>query len=271
MKIIVLVFVLGCFLLAHADDLTVTVTDEGISVPSTLESGYTQFVLDNQASKVYAHEIVKLRDGADPEAIKQGIIAFFSGTADEAMIGQVMGSVEMFVGGAVGTVPSNTRSVGLVLTPGTYVMYADQISEEGLIIDEAHTATITVTEATNPAPEPTPDYTINMAEYAFALPADLTAGTHLVKFENIGEEDHLGFIFKLPDGMTPEEAMHSQGEGIDDWSQAQGVHAMGAGSATYVEMTLEPGATYLFDCPIPNDEGVSHDEMGMMQFVTIPE
>jgi hypothetical protein len=270
MKHLVLTIVLSCLMLAYANDLTVTVTDEGISVPSTLESGYTQFVLDNQASKVYAHEIVKVKDGTDPDLFRDGIIAFFSGTADEATIGTIMETMDVFVGGAVGTIPGNTRSVGVVLTPGTYVMYADQISGEGLIIDEAHTAIITVTEGANPAPEPTPDYTVKMAEYAFALPADLTAGTHLVKFENLGKEDHLGFVFKLPDGMTIEEAMHDENPDVD-WSEVQGVHAVGGGSATYVEMTLEPGATYLFDCAIPNDEGVPHDEMGMMQFVTIPE
>jgi hypothetical protein len=255
---------------AYAGQLVVTVTDEGVSVPTTFESGYTEFVLDNQASNVYAHEIVKVKDGADPELFKQGIIAFFSGKADETTIGNIMTTMDVFVGGAIGTVPGEKRSVGVVLTPGTYVMYADQISEEGLIIDEAHTAIITVTEAANLTPEPTADYVVKMAEYAFALPVDLKAGTHLVKFENIGKEDHLGFVFKLPDGMTAEEAMHSEDE-LVDWAEAQGVHAVGAGSATYVEMTFEPGATYLFDCPIPNDEGVAHDELGMMQFLTIPE
>jgi uncharacterized cupredoxin-like copper-binding protein len=269
-KSVVLVFVLSCLMLAYADELTVTVTDESISVPSTIESGYTQFVLDNQASNVYAHEIVKVKDGADPKVFRDGIIAFFSGTADETTIGNIMATMDVFVGGAIGTEPGSTRSVGLTLTPGTYVIYADQISEEGLIIDDAHTAIISVTEAANPAPEPTPDYTIKMTEYAFALPGDIKAGTHLVKFENIGKEDHLGFIFKLPDGMTPEEAVHAENPNVE-WSEAQGVHAVGGGSATYVEMTFEPGATYLFDCPIPNDEGVSHDELGMMQFVTIPE
>jgi hypothetical protein len=270
MKIFWLSLFLTFLASAYADQLVVTVTNEGVSVPTTFESGYTEFVLYNQSSKVYAHEIVKVKDGADPDLFRDSIMAFFSGTADEATIGNLMATMDVFVGGAVGTVPGDTRSVGLTLTPGTYVMYADQISEEGLIIDEAHTAIITVTAAANPVPEPTPDYTINMAEYAFALPADLKAGTHLVKFENIGKEDHLGFIFKLPEGMTPEEAMHSEDQTVD-WSQAQGVHAMGGGSVNYVEMTFEPGATYLFDCPIPNNEGTPHDQMGMMQFVTIPE
>jgi hypothetical protein len=56
-----------------------------------------------------------------------------------------------------------------------------------------------------------------------------------------------------------------------DWSEAQGVHAVGSGPANYVEMTFEAGATYLFDCSIPNDKGTPHDQMGMRQFVKIPE
>jgi hypothetical protein len=256
---------------AYADQLVVTVTDEGVSVPTTIESGYTEFGLDNQSTNVYAHEIIKIKDGGDAAGVLKAIAAMFSGSEDPSVFETLMNNAEAFMGGVVGTVPGAERSVGLTLKPGTYVLYADQISEEGLIIDDTHTAIITVTEATNPAPEPTADYTINMAEYAFALPGDIKAGTHLVKFENIGTEDHLAFVFKLPDGMTPEEAMHSNDGSVDDWAEAQGVHAVGGGSANYVEMTFEAGATYLFDCPIPNDEGVSHDEMGMMQFVTISE
>jgi hypothetical protein len=59
------------------------------------------------------------------------------------------------------------------------------------------------------------------------LPADIKAGTHLVKFENIGNEDHLGFVFKLPEGMTAEEAMQGEDQSVDDWSQAQGIHDPG--------------------------------------------
>jgi hypothetical protein len=255
---------------AYADQLVVTVTDEGVSVPATIDSGYTEFGLDNQSTNVYAHEIIKIKDGGDAAAVLKAIAAMFSGSEDPTIFETLMNNAEAFLGGVVGTMPGAQRSVGLTLTPGTYVLYADQISEEGLIIDDAHTAIITVTEAANPAPEPMPDYTINLAEYAFALPGDIKAGTYLVKFENIGKEDHLSFVFKLPEGMTAEEAMNSNGES-DDWSQAQGVHAVGSGLANYVEMTFEAGATYLFDCPIPNDEGTPHDQMGMMQFVTIPE
>lgn len=265
--ILVITFLIG---VASAAELVVTATNEGISVPETVESGYTNFVLDNQADAVYAHEIVRLKEGANAELFKKAIIALFSDSADEATFAEIMASTDAFLGGVVGTEPGARRSVGLVLSPGIYVIYADQLADNSLVVDDAHTAIITVTEAANPAPEPVADMTIKLAEYAFALPGDIKAGTYLVKFENIGHEDHLGFVFKLPDGMTAEEAMHSENQS-PDWSMAQGVHAVGAGSTVYVEMSFDAGATYLFDCPLPTDQGVSHDELGMMQFVTIPE
>ena len=256
--------------IGFAHGLTVTVQDARISVPATVESGYTEFALENRTNDVYAHEIVKVKAGADPVAFRDGIIAFFSGKADEKMMGDLMGMLEVFAGGAVGTAPGRNRSVGIVLTPGTYVVYADKITDTGLVIDAAHTAIVTVTKAAAPPAPPQADYTVKLGEYSFILPETFRAGSHLVKFENSGKEDHLAFVFKLPDGMTPEEAMQSEDPSVD-WAQAQGIHALGGGASAYVEMTFEPGATYLFDCPIPNDAGKAHDEMGMMRFVTIPQ
>ncbi len=268
-SIVGLVALLGVTATVSAQNqLVVSVSDQHISVPTRLESGYTEFVLDNQASGVYAHEIVRLKDGGDARAVQQALPSLFSEEADEATFAMVVANTDTFLGGAVGTVPGGERSVGLTLTPGTYIIYADKITDSGLSIDLAHTAILTVTEAADPTPEPKANITIKMVEYAFALPANIAAGTHLVRFENVGNEDHLGFVFALPEGMSAEEARHSDDESVD-WSQAQGVHAVGAGASVYAEMTFEPGRTYLFDCPIPNDKGVSHDELGMMQFLTV--
>lgn len=251
--------------------LVVTVTDETIRAPETLESGYTEFVLDNQASGVYAHEIVRIKEGGDARAVQEALPGLFSEEADEATFAMIVANTDKLLGGAVGTVPGGERSVGLSLTPGTYVIYADEITDAGISIDPAHTAVLTVTQAAEPAAEPEADITIKMAEYAFALPAAIPAGTHLVRFENVGEESHLGFVFALPEGVTQAEAMNSTtGAEPVDWASAQGVHALDAGAVMYAELTFEAGRTYLFDCPLPNDEGTAHDELGMMQFVTIP-
>ena len=179
-----------------------------------------------------------------------------------------MAHAEGLVGGAVGTPPGSTREVGVNLTPGTYVVYADRITAEGTQLEVSHTAVVTVTRAADADPAPEPDLTVPLADYAFALPADLSAGTHLVRFKNVGKETHLGFVFELPAGMTREEA--TAHDGPVDWATAQGVHALDAGEFTDVEMTFKPGRTYLFNCPIPNAEGTPHDALGMMQFVTIP-
>lgn len=255
---------------SFAHGLTVTVHDAHISVPDTVESGYTEFVLANESQSIYAHEIVKIKAGADAAAFRDGIIAFFTGKADEKTVGTLLETLEVFAGGAVGTLPGTSRSVGMMLTPVTYVIYADRISDQGPTIDQAHTAIIKVTQAARPVPAPEPDFTIKLGEYAFMLPTTIEPGTHLVAFENVGKEDHLGFVFRLPDGVSAEEAMHMK-DPVIDWARAQGLHALGSGATAYAQMTFEPGATYLFDCPIPNDAGKAHDELGMMRFVEIPQ
>lgn len=242
-------------------ELNVTVRDDRIVVPKTLESGYVTFGLENRSESTYAHEILRLKPGGDAEVVRATLSRFFSGRGSENDFTALMTHANKFVGGAVGTPPGETREVGLELTPGTYVVYADRITERGTQFDLEHTAVVTVTKAAAPEPAPTPDLTIPMAEYAVALPASVPAGTHLVRFENVGKETHLGFVFALPEGMTREEAMAYSGP--TDWASA--------GEFADVEMTFKPGRTYLFDCPIPNDEGTPHDAMGMMQFVTIPQ
>ena len=259
-----LVTLLSVMALASAQhQLVVTVTDQGISISGQVQSDYTRFVLENRASDVYAHEFVRLKDGADAEAVRQALPALLSGCADEATFGIVMANTDSFLGGAVGTPAGGEREVGLVLTPSSYLVYADHITDAGPGVDVAHTALVTVAEAASPTTAPEDDLTVELAEYAFALPADLTAGTHLVRFENVGTETHLGFVFELPEGMTVEEAMYE--EGPVDWANAQGVHALDPGAVVYAAMTVEPSRTYLFDCPLPNDQGMPHDRLGMMQ------
>lgn len=258
---------------ALADELRMVVTDDGIKLPASIQSGYTRFVLDNQAGKPYANEILRVQDGVDGEAALQDLIAVFRGEADEATANQTFMSVTP-VSGAVITLPGASRQIGVVLDPGTYLVYADWMDPEGPGIEPSHTGVINVEQAAAPAPEPTADLEIKLAEYAFALPAALPAGTHQTRLENIGQEPHLGFIFKLPAGITEADvhaAMASGGEpDWIDWSTAQGVHLLGAGQVTYLDLTFEPGASYLFDCPIANDEGITHDELGMQMIVTIP-
>lgn len=229
--------------------LVVTVTDQGIDVLTHFESGYTNFVLDNRASGVYAHEIVRTEDGGDARAVQEALPGLFSGEANEANFAMIVANTDKLLGGAVGTVPGGELSVGLTLTPGTYVIYTDEITDVGISIDPTHTAVLIVTQAAEPALEPEAGLTIKVAEYAFALPAAIPAGTHLVRFENVGEESHLGFVFALPEGMTQAEAMNSTtGAEPVAWASAQGVHA---GAVMYAELTFEAGRTYLFNCPIP--------------------
>lgn len=266
---LVSIVLFGVFSVGSGHELNVTVYDDRVSLPQTVGSGYVTFGLENRSQGTYAHDILRLKPGGDAEVVRRALSRFFSGQGSEDDFAKLMRHADELGGGAVGTPPGRTREVGVNLTPGTYVVYADRITGEGTQLEVSHTAVVTVTKAADPDPAPEPDLTVPMADYAFALPASVPAGTHLVRFTNVGQETHLGFVFELPAGMTREEAMAH--DGPVDWATAQGVHALDAGEFTDVEMTFKPGRTYLFDCPIPNDEGTPHDAMGMMQFVTISD
>ncbi len=259
----------GALGVGSGHSLNVTVHTDRISLPQTVGSGYVTFGLENRSQGIYAHDILRLKPGGDAEVVRKVLSRFFSGQGGEDDLETLLRHADKLVGGAVGTPPGRTREVGVNLTPGTYVVYADRITGQGTQLEVSHTATVTVTGAAADDPAPEPDFIIPMVDYAFALPADIPAGTHLVRFTNVGEETHLGFVFELPAGMTRDEA--TAHDGPVDWATAQGVHALDAGEFADVEMTFRPGRTYLFDCPIPNDEGTPHDALGMMQFVTIPE
>lgn len=260
---------LGALSVGLSHSLNVTVYDDRVSLPKTVASGYVTFGLENRSGGVYAHDILRLKPGGDAEVVRGALSRFFSGRGSEDDFAELMAHADKLVGGAVGTPPGGTREVGVNLTPGTYVVYADRITGEGTQLRVSHTAVVTVTKAAEEHAAPEPDFTVPMADYAFALPASVPAGTHLVRFTNVGQETHLGFVFELPEGMTREEAVARGGP--VDWATAQGVHALDAGEFTDVAMTFRPGRTYLFDCPIPNDEGIPHDAMGMTQFVTVPD
>ncbi len=95
-----LALLLGVMAVASAQSqLVVSVTDKGVSVPAHIESGYTEFVLDNQASGTYAHEIARIKDGRDARAVQQALPKLFSEDADESTFGMVMANTDKLLGG----------------------------------------------------------------------------------------------------------------------------------------------------------------------------
>ncbi len=283
LKTIALFFlVASASLVAKAQDVSrviFTASTENLTGPASVEEGYVNLVLENQDNGMRAHGIFRVKDSADLEEAKDlmpRLFGSFSG-GEEITAEDVYALTDGFYGGAVFVEPGGQKEVGVILTPGTYVIYADGITDEGLSMESDYITTLEVTSSTAPSVTlPTPDYTIKMVDHAFAFPADIKAGKHLFRVENIGQQDHMMFISKYLPGKGHEDGLALlEDETLDSTTvfeeETIGVHAIWPGLFNDVVLDLEPG-TYGAICFSTDPEtGAPHAMLGMFQSFTVSE
>lgn len=283
LKTIALFFlVAGASLVVKAQDVPeviFTASTENLTGPASVEEGYVNLVLDNQDDGMRAHGIFRVKDSADLEEAKDlmpRLFGSFSG-GEEITAEDVYALTDGFYGGAVFIEPGTQKEVGVTLTPGTYVIYADGITDEGLLMEGEYITTLEVTPSTLASVTPqTPDYTIKMVDHAFAFPADIKAGEHLFRVENLGHQDHMMFISKYLPGKGHEDGLALlEDETLDSTTvfeeETIGVHAIWPGLFNDVLLDLEPG-TYGAICFSTDPEtGAPHAMIGMFQSFTVSE
>jgi hypothetical protein len=103
---------------------------------------------------------------------------------------------------------------------------------------------------------------VTATDYAFELDVPTAAGRYSFVMANEGSEPHLLVLAQLEPGATLDEAMASEGEEGVATSFESGVAAPGA--ETVVTADLGPGDWVLI-CPIPDAEGTTHVEHGMVR------
>ena len=256
-----------------------TASTENLAGPTSVEEGYVNLVLENQDDGMRAHGIFRVKDGADLEEAKglmPRLFATFSG-GEEITAEDVYALTDGFYGGAVFIEPGTQKEVGVTLTPGMYVIYADGITDEGLSVESEYITTLEVIPSSLASvTPPTPDYTIKMVDHAFAFPADIKAGEHLFRVENLGHQDHMMFISKYLPGKGHEDGLALlEDETLDSTTvfeeETMGVHAMWPGLFNDVMLDLEPG-TYGAICFSTDPEtGAPHAMIGMFQSFTVSE
>lgn len=130
-------------------------------------------------------------------------------------------------------------------------------------------------------------------DYAFDAPATIPSGWATIRFRNVGQEPHMIFLTRLPEGKTMEEyetdlsaqfsrawhAVRDEGlaedkalemlfESLPDWfGEVQFVGGPGLtapGHASEVTMQLEPG-DYVLECYAKTEDGKIHYMEGMIR------
>lgn len=107
---------------------------------------------------------------------------------------------------------------------------------------------------------------VTATEFAFDLDVPTEAGRYSFVMANEGEEPHLLILLQLEDGATLEDAMASEGEEGVATSFESDVAPPGAEAVVTADLTA---GDWVLICPIPDDQGTTHVEHGMVQEFTV--
>ncbi len=235
--------------------ITVTLGDDGLGVPADTPSGV---VAIDQSAAPDAF-IARLNDGVTTEQLTEALAsAQEDPTAALALLS--------LLGGA-----SNTTDGHLIvdLKPGPYAVV--NFGETGPQI-----ATFTAGEPSG-ATAPTPDVTVDLVDFNFAIPAEISAGPKVWQINNKGQQWHEMAIVKLSEGATVDDvlAMLASGEETDGPPPFEDVAFWlpnSPGETGYVTWDL-PAGEYTVLCFLPDltSDFSPHAAHGMVAQLTVTE
>lgn len=110
--------------------------------------------------------------------------------------------------------------------------------------------------------------TIEAKEYAFAFSAPPTAGSHVVRLENRGTQEHDIQFIRLDKGQTREDVMRwtRSGHNRPPGTLVGGTTGIMPGRTVLFPLMLQRGQRYVVLCHVPDDkDGRMHAAHGMLQ------
>lgn len=244
--------------------VTITAVDFALTAPDTVPAGLTTLRMINA--------------GREPhQAVVAGAAGKSFGELQAALLKEGAFPDWVSFPGGNGVVNSGDSSIVTVnLVPGNYLILCYIPSLDG----KPHTmkgmyrrlVVVPAPAGTRAAAEPNADVTVTLSDYAFALSAPLTAGTHTIRVENSGPQLHELTIERLEPGKTLADWQAWMAAGMRGTPPSQpagGLTGPDKGKVGWLTVTLTPG-TYLLNCYVPDaKDGKPHFVHGMVKQVTI--
>lgn len=173
------------------------------------------------------------------------------------------------------TVPLGGAEVGdsadvtLHFTPGQHLVGCTRRHSDGTRhADSGERRAIVVTAAGNDAePVASAVATITMHDFAYSGPDHWSAGRHVIRVSNEGQEDHQVRLARLLDDVTIRQWL-TDTSGVPLDSTVAGMARIGRGGVAFFEATLQPGR-YVIYCLIPTTTGEPHIERGMFREIVV--
>lgn len=176
----------------------------------------------------------------------------------------------------------------------TQVMVAAVLTASGLVAIQAELSAQAAGDAGKKS-DPPSMVEVVAEDYAFDAPDEIPSGWTTLRFRNVGEEPHMVFMGRLPEGKTFEDyetdisvafnrvweavragevdmegAFAMLGEVMPDWLPefVGGPGIQAAGLTSEVVLELQPG-NYVIECYIKNADGEVHYMEGMARPLTV--
>jgi uncharacterized cupredoxin-like copper-binding protein len=246
-----------------ANAVTITATDYAFAAPDTIVAGLTTFKLVNA--------------GREPH---QAVVAGATGKTFEeleaALLREGFPDWITLPGGPGNVIAGDSSIITTSLTPGDYLLLCFIPSPDGkphsmkgmyrrFVVTPAPPGTLV-------AAEPNADITLRLSDYAFALSAPLTAGTHVIRVENHGPQLHEITLERLAPGKTVADFQNWAANGMrgsPPVEPAGGFAGPSNGKVGWLTVTLKPG-NYLLNCYVPDaKDGKPHFTHGMVEQITV--
>jgi len=241
---------------------TVYAKDYAFEAPDSIPAGLTTFHLVNEGPGLHHVQLVRLDSGKTAADL------------DAAMkTAPALPAWAVLVGGPNAPAPGNVFDSSLDLAPGNYVMLCVvDIPDNVPHFAKGMVHPFRVTAATGaPAAAPTPDVTITLADYNFAIKGSLTAGKHVVQILNDGPQDHEVEFFQLAPGKTLADlqAWIQTRQGPPPGMPIGGVAGTARSTTSFITLDLTPGE-YVMVCFVPDSkDGKPHTAHGMVKPFTV--
>jgi len=250
-------------------ELHIVATDTAFQAPAQATAGLTLLTIENQSSSDASVTLGGPKEGQTMDEMVQTL-------ATPSPQGFPPIFYEIKLTGGPTAKPGETKQVLINLTEGDWAAFGEANQAP---------AFITVAAAQGAASsEPAADLTIETKEFDFpGFPDQITAGDHLMKVTNTGEQPHIVIISTAPEGLTTVEYINflsalmsgtplAEGTPTFDESAFQdvdGLEALSSGMTAWMPLHLEPG-TYVVACFIGDkDTGVPHAAEGMAKVFTV--
>ncbi|HEX2778159.1 MAG TPA: hypothetical protein VHM30_01595 [Gemmatimonadaceae bacterium] len=242
--------------------VVVKTSDFAFAAPDSVPAGLTTIRLEtNAGTEIHQVGMIRLDSGKTPADL------FATMKTSPAL---PKWAVE--IAGVNPPAPGKVAEATLTLEPGSYLLVCFVPSPDGVPhIAKGMSRPLTVTGTQVAAAALPGDIEMKLNDYAFALSAPLTAGSHVIRVVNDAQQTHEVQVVRLARGKTVADvaAWVEKMQGPPPGEPLSGISGLGVGQSASFPLALTPGE-YALLCFIPDaKDGKPHVAHGMMQQIKV--